>query len=198
MNDKLLLSVIVPVYNGEKYVAQCLENLLHQSYKNLEILVIDDGSTDASAAIAASYPVRVIHQENQGLSAARNAGIAAATGQYLHFMDVDDLINLDFYRAMVDALLLTDADIACSGMVNEIKPRRTLLFPDRMLLLLTDDKLAVTQVGRRGYVWRYLFRKSFLDQTNLRFEVGRLVEDLPFSLQAVYYAQSVVTVPDAV
>ena len=198
MENKKLISVIIPVYNGEKYVAQCIENVLCQTCKNLEIIVVNDGSTDNTVQIAKKYPIKILNQKNQGLSAARNAGMDVALGKYIHFMDVDDWINLDYYNSMMDALLLTDADIACGGMVNEIKPHRTLLYPERLLLSVMDDKLSVTNVGRRGYVWRYLFKKSFLDEIRLRFEVGRLVEDLPFSLQAVYYAKKIVTVPQAI
>jgi glycosyltransferase involved in cell wall biosynthesis len=198
MESKKLISVIIPVYNGEKYLAQCIENILCQTFKNLEIIVVNDGSTDNTAKIAEKYPVRIIHQENRGLSAARNTGMDSATGEYIHFMDVDDWINLDYYSYMMDAILLTDADMACGGMVNEIKPHRTLLYSERLLLSIIDDKLSITNVGRRGYVWRYLFKKSFLDEKKLRFEVGRLVEDLPFSLQAVYFAEKIVTVPNAI
>jgi glycosyltransferase involved in cell wall biosynthesis len=198
MENENLISVIVPVYNGEKYVAQCLEMLLCQTYKRLEIIVVNDGSTDRSANVAGQYPVKIISQKNKGLSAARNAGLDAASGEYIHFMDVDDLINLDYYRNMIDALLLTGADVACGGMVDEIKPRRTLLYPNRLLLSIIEDKLLTTNVGRRGYVWRYLFKNSFLNEKNLRFEVGVLVEDLPFSLQAVYFANKIVTVPNAI
>jgi glycosyltransferase involved in cell wall biosynthesis len=192
------ISVIIPVFNGEKYVAQCIENILHQTCKNLEIIVIDDGSTDNSAAIAGQYPVLVIRQENQGLSASRNRGIEAATGEYIHFMDVDDWINLDYYTRMAEAIALTGADMACSGMISEIKTYQTLLYSDRLLPTTIDDKFSVTNVGQLGYCWRYLFKKSFLDEKKLRFEVGRLMEDLPFSLQAVYWANKIVTVPSAV
>jgi glycosyltransferase involved in cell wall biosynthesis len=192
------ISVIIPVFNGEKYVAQCLENILHQTYKNLEIIVIDDGSTDNSATIAEQYPVQVIRQENQGPSVSRNKGIEAATGEYIHFMDVDDWINLDYYTHMAEAVTLTNADIACSEMINERTPYETLLFSNRWLLVTTDDKFQVTNAHTQGYVWRYIFRKSFLNEKELRFKTElRFVEDLPFSLQAIYDANKIVTVPHA-
>jgi len=197
MKADTLISVIIPIYNGEKYVAQCVENVLCQTYKNLEIIVVNDGSRDGSQKIAEQYPVKVINQTNQGLSAARNAGTNTATGDYIHFFDVDDYINLDFYKNMIDALDHTNADIACSGMVNEVKPHRTLLFSERLFLKNIEDKMSVTHVGRYGYVWRYLFKKSFLEQNKLAFKVGILVEDMPFSLSAVFYANSIVTVPNA-
>ena len=199
MEKKTLISVIIPVYNGEKYVAQCIENMLSQTCKNLEIIVVNDGSTDRTAQIAGQYPVRLINQENQGLSAARNRGIKAATGEYIHFMDVDDWINLDYYACMLEAITLTGAEIACCGMINELKPHRTLLYSHRWQLVIVDDKLSVTNVGKYGFSVRYLFKKSFLDEKELRFKAGQLAgEDLLFSLQAVYWANKIVTVPGAV
>ncbi|MDR1973237.1 MAG: glycosyltransferase [Bacteroidales bacterium] len=197
MNKNRLISVIVPVYNGEKYIDVCMNNLLQQTYKNLEIIVIDDGSTDSSPEKLKKYSVKIFRQENKGLSAARNIGIKIATGEYIHFMDVDDLINAEFYQKLAEANAQVDADIYCAGMENEPCPHRTLLYEHLQVLSSTDDKMKITKVGRWGYVWRYLFRKSFLEKQDLHFEVGRVIEDLPFSLQAVFFADKVVTVPDA-
>jgi glycosyltransferase involved in cell wall biosynthesis len=193
------ISIIIPVYNGEKYVAQCIENMLCQTYKNLEIIVVDDGSTDSSGEIAEKYPIKIIRfEQNRGLSAARNAGIAAASGEYIHFMDVDDLLNLEYYEKMLEATLLTDAEIACSSFFSEVAVQTTNLFPDRLLLVAADDKILTTNVGRLGSACYYLFKKSLLLEKKLLFEEGRLIEDVAFSLQAVYEANKVVTVPNAV
>lgn len=194
-----LISVIVPVYNGEIYIKGCIENMLNQSYENLEIIIINDGSTDNSATIAETFPVKVISfPENRGLSVARNTGIDYAKGEYIHFMDVDDAINLDFYREMADAVTETDADIACCGMINELKPHRTILFPEKKVLHSIQEKLKATNVGKWGFAVRYLFRLSFLNSHNLRFEAGRFVEDLPFSLSAVFFSDKLVIVPNAI
>lgn len=198
MEDSKLISVIIPVYNGEKYLAQCIENMLCQTYTKLEIIVIDDGSKDNSAKIAEQYPVKLFRQENKGLSAARNMGVSLTSGDYIHFMDVDDLLNLEYYEKMMEALLQADADMACGGMINEIKPHRSTLYDYRFLLMTTDDKLSSTKVGKYGYVWRYVFKKSLLTEHHLQFEEGRLIEDLAFSLAAVYFAKKIVTVPGAV
>ncbi|MDR1739433.1 MAG: glycosyltransferase [Bacteroidales bacterium] len=193
----MIISVIVPVYNGEKYVERCMQNLQRQTYKNLEIIAIDDGSTDRSNEYLQQYPIKIFKQENQGLSAARNAGMKIASGDYIHFFDVDDLISDNFYEKVVDAHRQIDADIYCTGMENEPKPHRTLLYDNVRVLSLKQEKIEITMVGRWGYVWRYVFRKSFLEARTLQFEVGVVVEDLPFSLQAVYFADKVVTVPQA-
>ena len=193
------VSVIIPVYNGEKYISQCLENMLCQTHKDLEIIVINDGSTDKSSEIAEKYPVKIIHfDKNRGLSAARNAGIEVALGEYLHFMDVDDVINATFYENLAIAAEQTNADIACGGMVNERKPHRNIIFSEQQELVSIEAKLKVTNVGRWGYAVRYLFKTDFLKAHNLYFEEGRLIEDLPFSLSAVYFANKLVTVPDAI
>lgn len=198
MKEEALVSVIIPVYNGEKYVKACISMMLNQSYKNLEIIVVDDGSADNSASIAQEFPIKLIrHEQNQGLSAARNTGIDAAQGKYIHFMDVDDEINLDYYKALVEAITETGADVACSGMVNVARPQKAQRFKKRLVYTSAYDRLEATYVGKIGYVWRYLFNLDFLKANNLRFQEGRLMEDLMFSLPALYFANSLVVVPGA-
>jgi glycosyltransferase involved in cell wall biosynthesis len=190
------ISVIIPVYNGEQYIENCLKNILSQTCKELEIIVVNDGSTDRSAEIAGKFPVTVIsHEKNRGLSAARNTGIDAAKGEYIHFMDADDGINPDFYKNLLEAITETGADIACGGMVNERNKYKTQRFRKKKVYTSAHGRLKVTYVGKRGYCVRYLFRLDFLKKQNLRFEEGRYVEDLMFSLPAVYYAGKMVVVP---
>ena len=198
MKVEPIISVIIPVYNGAQYVKACLDMMMGQSYTNLEIIVIDDGSVDDSASITYGYPVKLIkHEHNRGLSAARNTGIDAANGEFIHFMDVDDAINSDYYKLLVEAIIETEADIACGGMVNDKNSYKTRLYKKRNVYSATEDKLNVTYVGKWGYVWRYLFRLDFLKEHHLRFEEGRFIEDLMFSLPAVYYAKKLVVVPGA-
>lgn len=94
MSHSALISVIVPVYNVAPYLAQCIENLLPQTYRNLEIIIIDDGSIDGSSEITQRFPLELLYKTNKGLSVARNLGLENALGDLVHFMDVDDLINL--------------------------------------------------------------------------------------------------------
>lgn len=191
-----LVSVIIPVYNGEKYIAECIEQMLSQSYKNLEIIVVNDGSTDNSLMIAKKFPVKIVdNKRNRGLAYSRNIGIESAQGEYIHFMDVDDAINSDYYLNMVKALKNTEADMICGGIVNERKPHRTMMIAEQKELFSTNEKLRATNVGRWGYAVRYLYKKSFLVERELQFEEGRFIEDLPFSLAAVYFARSLVMAP---
>lgn len=196
MSSQPLVSVIIPVYNGEQYVKPCLDMMFGQSYKNLEIIVVDDGSADQSSLMTEGYAVKLIrHEQNRGLSAARNTGIDAAQGEYIHFMDVDDEINSHYYKALVEAITATGADVACSGIINEGSPQKSQNFKKQVVYTATKEKLEATYVGKMGFVWRYLFKIVFLKKHNLRFQEGRLMEDLMFSLPAVYFAEKIVVVP---
>lgn len=197
MSDSMLVSVIIPAYNAGEYLAQCIENLLAQTHKNLEIIVVDDGSTDNTAQVARQYPsVRYLYQENEGPSSARNRGIEAASGEYIHFMDADDAITLDFHEKMVQAMVNTDAEIAFCGFFFERFPKQTQRVQYHAIYTKTEDKIKATNVCNYGACWRYLFNLSFLKEQNLRFELGRLAEDRMFSLQAVFFAKRIVSVPD--
>ena len=124
--SKPLVSIIVPVYQVKNYVGECVESLLRQTYTNLEILLVDDGSTDGSGAICDEYArgdnrIRVIHQENQGLSAARNAGLDQAAGEYVAFVDSDDAVWPDYIETLYDLADRYQADIAvCAYERGEI------------------------------------------------------------------------------
>lgn len=198
MEERDLISVVIPIFNGEQYVKACIENVLSQSYKNLEIIVVDDGSKDATSDLASQYPVKLIRlEQNKGLSFARNTGLDAATGKYIHFMDVDDSINEDYYKLMYAALSETNADVACGGMINEARPQKAQLFPKQVVYSTVKTRLESTYVGKIGYVWRYLFNIDFLKKHQLHFMNGRLMEDLMFSLPALYFAEKLVVVPGA-
>ena len=115
-----LISLIVPVYNISKYLRRCVDSILEQSYENLEIILVDDGSTDDSGGICDLYEerdnrVQVIHKANNGLSSARNAGLSAIKGEYVGFVDGDDFIDKYMYETLVRAALDNDAHVAQTG-----------------------------------------------------------------------------------
>lgn len=198
MKTEDLISVVVPIFNGERHVKTCLENLLSQSYKNLEIIVIDDGSADDSAKLAKDYPVKVVSLEkNKGLSFARNTGMDLATGKYIHFMDVDDTINTDYYQLLHSSITKTGVEIACSEIKNEARPQKSQRFKAVKVYTKIHDKLEVTYAGKMAFVWRYLFNLDFLQRHSMRFQEGRLIEDIMFTIPAIYYAQKLVVVPKA-
>lgn len=117
MTDKLI-SVIIPVFNPGQYFIRCLDSIVNQTYRNLEIILIDDGSTDGSAAVCDEYAVKdsrikVLHQVNSGVSRARNAGLDLATGDFVNFPDSDDYIEPDTYEYLLQQIIENDADAAC-------------------------------------------------------------------------------------
>ncbi|MFQ6739306.1 MAG: glycosyltransferase family 2 protein, partial [Alphaproteobacteria bacterium] len=114
------VSVIIPVYNTEKFLPQCLNSIIYQTYKNLEIIIVNDGSTDNSDEICQTFAkhdkrIKIIYQTNSGVSAARNKGLLNATGDYVHFIDSDDYINLDYYEKIISGNKNINADIIATG-----------------------------------------------------------------------------------
>ncbi len=196
MEKRPTISVIIPAFNASSFIQQCIENMLSQTYKNLEIIVIDDGSTDNTSEIANQYPVKLFRQQNKGVSAARNAGLAAASGEYLHFMDVDDFINLNFYEKMLDAIIPVNADMALSGLLHERIPGFTSIITEKFLYINPEDKLIFSNVYHQGQVVKYLFKASFLKDRKLIFDQQlRNSQDTVFAMEAVYFSNKIVTAP---
>ena len=120
------ISIIVPVYNAEEYLSKCLESLVNQTYRNIEIILVDDGSTDASPQMCDEYAQKddriiVIHKENEGLSLTRNVGMAAITGDFFTFVDSDDWLSYNYVENLVVALEANDIDIVFTSYGPRIK-----------------------------------------------------------------------------
>ncbi len=194
------ISVIIPVYNVEKYLSQCLESVIHQTYKNLEIIIVNDGSKDGSIDICNEYikkdkRIKYVYQKNMGLSAARNTGIKNATGDYIHFIDSDDFIPLNYYEKMVNAIGSTDADIVCGGFYFEKHPSESVRFSNSYIFTNLHDKIEKTYAFKYKYVWRYLIKTSFVKKQKLSFMVGYYMEDVMFTIPAFTNANKIVTCP---
>ncbi|WP_338703363.1 CDP-glycerol glycerophosphotransferase family protein [Streptomyces sp. Q6] len=200
------LSVIVPVYNVERYLAACLDSLVAQTLRELDIVVVDDGSPDGSAAIAAAYAardsrIRLVRQENAGLGAARNAGMAAADPrtEYVAFVDSDDTVPPDAYRTMTDSLDATGSDFA-TGNVHHVNSVKTWQVP--LLSMLGREPRAATHISEfPGLVadriaCNKVFRRSFLSEHGLTFPEGVLHEDIPLVVPAHYLARTVDVIAD--
>ena len=187
-----LVSVIVPIYKVEPYLRQCVDSIISQTYKNLEIILVDDGSPDACPQICDEYAqkdnrVRVIHKLNEGLSSARNAGLDIATGDYIAFVDSDDWLESDMYRILLELLLRHDADVAeCahnSGTVKNVNNDYNdniyteTVFEDYSSIvnnIVVEESIP----DLRFEVWDKLFKRSIISDT--RFKVGQIYEDLFF------------------
>ena len=186
-----LISVIIPIYNVEKYVVQCIDSVIAQTYRNLEIILVDDGSKDSSAATCDEYQrkderVVVIHKENGGLSSARNAGLEIATGEWVAFVDSDDWISPETYEEMMRALIETGAEIATCGRVYEWMNRKKYKNDSGEIMVLDgrDNVMRSHNVDFGNEVWDKLYPKSFFD-SGIRFAVGKKFEDIDL-LFAVY------------
>lgn len=184
-----VISVIIPVYNVEAYLNECIDSIIRQSYTNIEIILVDDGSPDNCPAICDAYAeqdyrVRVIHQENGGLAAARNSGVKNASGEYLAFVDSDDYIAGDFIEQMYDCIVENQADIVCCGMTVIGSNRSLISFPDETASFSTDRiKLLVQESGTGDYYMNKLFRRSLFEGFEL--PVGKLYEDI-FSMHFLF------------
>lgn len=143
------ISVIVPVYNVEKFLAQCLESLVQQTYKNLEIIIVDDGTSDGSDKIYKTYAekdnrIKIIKQKNAGVSVARNTGLAAATGQYVHFIDSDDYIDIDYYEKMINSATDIFPDIIAGSVISQNAPLYNVAYKNRCVLKSVTEKFLTT------------------------------------------------------
>lgn len=203
--DQPNISVILPIYNAEKYIAQCIDNLLSQSESNIEIIIILDAPTDNTESIldkiAPRYSqIKLIRlQHNSGPSVARNTGVRAARGKYLHFMDADDLINTDFYKSLLTAAESSNSDVAIASYYNERFPNATRIYHDKIIITNNQDKLDYTNVHHDGYLWRYLIRREFYNQNKFALpEKTRSIEDLYLMIQIVCAANHIATAPNAV
>ena len=177
-----LISVIVPVYKVEPYLKKCVDSILGQTYRNLEVILVDDGSPDNCPAICDAYAaqdkrVRVIHKENGGLSDARNAGLDVATGDYIGFVDSDDWIEADMFEYLLRGMLGNNAQISICREITiwefslEIKGDDTdsVYSNAEALRLLFNDQL-------ENYAWNKLYKASLWD--NVRFPKGKNFEDI--------------------
>lgn len=196
MSKSPLVSVIIPVYNVEGYLKECFESVVAQTYENIEIILVNDGSTDSSGKIADMLALgesraSVIHKKNGGLSDARNRGLEAAKGKYVTFIDSDDYVDKTFVEKLLKLTQETGADIAQCD--NTRTPRRlgrgtdgstVLSGPDAFLKLMKYRVVSPT-------AWGKLYRASLFRDNNLFFPVARIHEDTALLYKLVYCSDKV-------
>lgn len=167
-----MISVIVPVYNVEHFLNRCIESITFQTYDNLEIILVNDGSKDTSGEICDEWKhkdkrIKVIHKENGGLSSARNAGLEIATGEYIGFVDADDYINVNMYQILLDGIESMNADIMICGYEEVDTIKECSIFDEKKLenvsVMGKKEALDCIQNGIiKNYVWCRLYRKKSL------------------------------------
>ena len=209
---KPIISVIVPVYNVEKYLAKCLDTILAQTFSNIEIICVNDGSTDNSRKILAQYAqkdsrVKIVDKKNGGLSSARNAGMKVAQGEFYSFIDSDDWIDETMLEKMYKSMVSLNTDITVCAVhqydetkqkIDDTNPYYTLGYFDECF-----DNKAFSYVETKPFLldvcvmaWNKLYRKSFIDECQAEFPDGLIFEDGPFFFSIFFKTKRVSIVRD--
>ncbi len=196
------ISVVVPVCNVEIYLSKCIDSIINQDYKNLEIIIVDDGSTDSSGEICQKYAdadnrVRIIHQDNQGLSMARNNGIDIATGEYIGFIDSDDWIRPDMYSTLYNNAVKYDADISIINFNYVLPSGEYVPFAKENTGIKVFDgiyKVAHNIRTTNNFVWNKLYKKNLFN--NIRFPKGKIFEDIFTMYKLIDTANKIVVSSD--
>lgn len=195
--DELKISIIVPVYNAEKYLERCIESILSQSFINLEIILIDDGSTDKSAQICDEYAklderILVIHQDNQGVSMARNKGINISSGDYITFVDGDDTVSVDYIDYLVHIAIEYDADISVCRILDCINGREDK--DDKKNVFVLNNEQAVEMMFYQKEfttsVSGKLYKKTYKER--IKFPINMKHEDFAIMYKVLYSAERIV------
>ncbi|WP_433959366.1 CDP-glycerol glycerophosphotransferase family protein [Cytobacillus horneckiae] len=205
MNNPVL-SIIVPIYNVEKYLEECIDSLVNQTLNNIEIILVNDGSTDSSGVIADRYAnnyenVSVYHKVNGGLGQARNYGTKYASGDYIAFVDSDDYLTHDAYSKLYNTIVESDSDIAIG---NVVRFNSTKIYPSVLhQKVFSEDKLNahISKNPELMYdttAWNKIFKRKFWEKHNLNFPEGMLYEDLPVTIPAHFLAKSVDVITDVI
>ena len=198
------ISVVIPVYNTEQYLPECLNSVLNQTYKNLEVICVNDGSKDGSLKLLQDYAekdnrIKIIDQENQGVSAARNSGIKAATGEYLHFVDSDDYIDLATYETCINKIIQDkfkrkDIDVLVfdwtyfpEGNNNRSIPKKTYI--NNSFKAILEDKFA-------NFIWNKIYKTSIIQGNEILFkeDISYCEDDL-FVLIVLPHAKNITLMP---
>ena len=208
MFEKKKISVVVPIYKVEKYLSECIESVLNQSYKNLEIILVDDGSPDNSGKIADEYAtkdgrIKVIHKINGGLSDARNAGIEVATGDYIMFLDSDDLLTADACKVLEEKIEKENADYVIGNYINCQEDGTLWEKPIFNLEKYKTFRLNVKDYTDSFFIMNSsacnkIFDLNFIKNLNLKFEVGLPAEDAIFTTYCFIKSEKVYYIPDII
>lgn len=201
-----LFSVIMPIYNVEPFLAKAIDGVLNQTYKNVEIVLVDDASPDGCAAICDAYAEKydnitaVHHPKNQGVSVARNTGLQYVRGDYVTFMDPDDSIESGLFQCVYESLLENEADAVVFGCTEDYYDKKGELFksyvlaPEKAFCRSKEevhDKIALLESGNfYGYPWNKFFRTSVIKENNLQYRKVVLIEDIDFNIQFFNHAET--------
>lgn len=199
------LSIIIPVYNVELYLDKCIESIRNQTLREIEIILVNDGSTDSSGYICKKYAeldsrIKIITKPNGGLSSARNAGIKASKAEYIGFVDGDDYIASDMYKVMYEKAIENNCDIVISQLKQDISNRNyNYMYPEYKKLdreFIIDTLIPNILSGKNEmFVTNKIYRKSIITKNNLEFKKTTIWEDKIFNLELYPYINSMYYIP---
>ena len=195
MESNKIVSIIIPIYNASTYLRDCLNSILRQTYQQLEVILIDDGSTDGSGSICEEYAsissvIYVIHQENNGSSAARNKGIEVASGEYLYFIDADDWVEDNSVELLMSEIQKNDADLLISAFYyneNDFRPNKASSFEPITIIRESFEG----QSGLEGGLWNKFIKKELIDTFGIRFPQYDYYEDLHVFIELLFKAKKI-------
>lgn len=207
---KFLFSIIIPVYNAEKYLERCLDSIVGQSYSRIEIILINDGSTDRSGRICDQYAqkdnrIKVIHQSNSGVSSARNAGLDTASGDYIGFVDADDWIENRMFEILSEYLDKKDVDVIRFNAERKGELLNNLPFGGEYSRERLENEVQLPLIGSDkfggmfilGVLWLHIFKREIIEKNRIRFNRDlHRCEDRLFSLTVILHSDNILFVND--
>lgn len=210
MNEKIKVSVVIPIYNSEFYLKRCLDSVCGQTLKEIEIICVDDGSTDSSRSILNEYAEKdsrftILEQKNQYAGVARNNGMRYASGEYLMFWDSDDFFEADALKNMYERCVQTEADVCICGVNNYYTSTNVRVKAGALLNMKyvpDSDTFSVNEMGDNFFrfttlsIWNKMVRRDFLLENNIWFLTTRNAEDIYFTFVVLYLAKRVTVVDE--
>lgn len=191
---KKYVSIIVPTYNSEKYINACISSILNQSYVYFEVIIIDDGSTDSTKEIINNFNdkrIKLFVQSNQGVSVARNKGIMCATGEYITFIDSDDIIDPTHISGLLESIEKHNCELAICGYTTT---RERLLAQTNSSLMNRSEIIEsiFSFNGVKGFTWTRLFNRRIIEKNNIKFNENiSMLEDVIFNLEYLQYTNHI-------
>lgn len=197
------ISVIVPIFNMEEYLERCLNSLVNQTYKNLEIILVNDGSTDKSLEICEKFKkndsrIKIVNKENGGLSDARNFGLREVSGEYISFIDSDDFIELDMFEYIIEEMNKRNCDIGICGIYIDYENGKNIIKKNDKMEILSSTEGIIKLNSFSSFdmaVWNKIYRKEVID--NIYFPKGKNSEDYFVMVKYFHKAKKIIVLPEA-
>jgi glycosyltransferase involved in cell wall biosynthesis len=196
------ISVIIPIYNSEKYIEKCINSIVNQTLKDIEIICVNDGSTDNTENILNDFAqkdsrIKILNQENQGQGAARNYGLSIATGEYVGYVDADDYIELNYFETLYNTAKKYNSEIAVASILKHKKfyDKYNVFYKNEKVASSIAEKIKLCGDVKKNffYAWNKIYKRELLIKNEINFPQGQIYEDVMFAIKALYYSKSLVS-----